>query len=92
MCMLESLLYCLAGLLLIAIIHNNHFPPLFYILLAVILAPSLVCVAVLAYKILAVLGVVGKLKSACASKRQTSECDNEPDRLTHPTEYSALLP
>ena len=94
---IESLLYCTAGLLLIAIIHNNTFP-LHNFILAVILMPSIIFVAIAVYKVLDVCGIANMIKMAYFSYRGRASCkstsDNEevePHRLTHPTQYTPLL-
>ena len=93
---IESLLYCTAGLLLIAIIHNNHFPPLYDIILAAILMPSIVFVGIVMYKVLDVFGIVRKTKTTYSSLRggagyNSDGNEAEPHRLTHPTQYTPLL-
>ena len=94
---IESLLYCTAGLLLIAIIHNNHFPPLHNIILAAILMPSIVFVVIVMYKVLDAFGIVHKIKMNQFRFIRGSAGYNgggneaEPHRLTHPTQYTPLL-
>ena len=91
---IESLLYCIAAVLLIAIIHNNHFPPLFHIILTMILMPSAAFVGIVLYKVSNVLGIVPKIKRAFLNFRTSQRSDideSEPHRLTHPTHYTPLL-
>ena len=60
---IECLLYFIAGMLLIIIIHNNKHPHCLYdIILATILMPSVIFAAVVTYKTLQVIGIVKKIK------------------------------
>lgn len=91
--LIESLLYCKAAVILIVIIHNNHFSPLFNLLLALILAPSMAFVGVIVYKMSCALGVPSKVKRVFWRRRASQDLviDSEPHRLTYPTEYTPLL-
>ena len=90
---LESLLYAMAAVLLILIIHNHQFPPMYHIILCVILLPSLIYMAVILLRVLKLLGVVPKLNQLILKGVKTELVDKniEPHRLTDPTEYTPLL-
>ena len=88
----ESLLYATAAVLLILIIHNHHFPPIYHIILAAILFPSIVYMAVMLLRVLKVVGVLQKVKRLIRRGAKTEVVVNaEPHRLTHPTQYTPLL-
>ena len=92
---IESLLYATAAVLLIIIIHNNHFPHLFRVILAIILFPSFVYAMVILHRALKVLGVYKMLKIRLIKKGSGPELDmsteTEPHRLSNPTQYTPLL-
>ena len=101
---LESLLYCIAGMLLIITIHNDRFPMhLFNILLTVILLPSIIFAAVIMHKFLKVIGILNKIEQVFVKlkklqifrrwtrKENADSTGNEPHRLANPTEYTPLL-
>ena len=95
---IESLLYCTAGMLLIILItHNSYDYGSGNIVLLIILLPSVVFVAVIISKVLKVIGIVKKTEKLFVKlikllvfKKQEKEDVNEPHRLTNPTEYSPL--
>lgn len=87
---IESLLYITAGCVLITIIHNNNFRPLFHIILAIILLPNVVIMGVISYRILMTFKVINKLKHAICNRKRNAPSEDEPDRLVHPSEYSPL--
>ena len=89
---IESLLYFMAALLLIFVVHNNHFPQLFHLILVVILMPSVIYMCIIMYKVFDVLGIVEKVVAMKIFKwKIASNNDIEPHRLTHPTQYTPLL-
>lgn len=91
---LESLVYFASALLLMVTIHNNYFPQIYHIILALILLPSILLAGVGVYRVLDVLGAVGKMKKVCFKKGADGEGEvsvREPHRLVHPTQYTPLL-
>jgi hypothetical protein len=91
---IESILYCSAGLLLIVIVHNNHFPQLPHIVLTAILVPSIAFMGIILYNISVVLGIAPRMRKYFTSRTADQEggLDGfEPHRLTHPTQYTPLL-
>lgn len=91
----ESLLYSIAAVLLMCIINNNKYPQLFNCILVMILMPSVIFVGVILYKVLQVLGIVQKISSAIKKLRGVGDdnttIDNEPHRLTNPSQYTSLI-
>ena len=96
----ESLLYCTAGLLLLAMIRAHKFPHPYHsnLILAAILAPSIVLMGVMLYRVSNVFGITNRVKRAVLKlkrallKRKAGEVDEpEPHRLTHPTQYTPLI-
>ncbi len=75
-------------------LHNNNYPQLFNAILATILMPSVVFAGVTGFKVLEVIGIVGKLKSFVHkfSKDTDASVEEEPHRLSNPTQYTPLLP
>lgn len=97
---IESLLYSTAAVLLIYIIHNNNFPPLFTIILAIIFMPNVIFMGIIVYKISHVVGVSKKINNSIVCKKlffrrannSSDQTENEPHRLSNPTEYPPLIP
>ena len=97
----ESLLYCTAGLLLLAMIRTDRYISYCHLILAVILTPSIIFMGIMMYKVSTVFGINSRLKRAVLKmngawlKRKPSEGshleESEPHRLTHPTQYTPLL-
>ena len=91
----EALLYSTAAVLLVyteslKLWYTNY-------LLVVILAPSVVFVCAIAYKLLGVLGILHQIKGIIVkikfgwSHNENESPEAEPHRLTHPTQYTPLL-
>ena len=96
----ESLLYCTAGLLLLAMIRTHKIPHPYHsnFILAAILAPSIVFMGIMLYRVSNVFGITHRVKRAVLKikrallKRKAGEVDEpEPHRLTHPTQYTPLI-
>ena len=96
----ESLLYITAGLLLIVMTqtHTITHPYHSNFILAAILAPSIVFMGIMLYRVSNVFGITHRVKRAVLKikrallKRKAGEVDEpEPHRLTHPTQYTPLI-
>ena len=96
----ESLLYCTAGLLLLAMIRTHIIPHPYHsnLILAAILAPSIVFMGIMLYRVSNAFGITHRVKRAVLKiqrallKRKAGEVDEpDPHRLTHPTQYTPLI-
>ena len=96
----ESLLYCTAGLLLLPMVRHHRSPNPYHsnLILAAILAPSVVFMGSVLYRVSNVFGITHRAKRAVLKikgallKRKAGEVDEpEPHRLTHPTQYTPLI-
>ena len=97
--MTESLLYCTAGLLLLAMIRTHIIPHPYHtnFILAAIVAPSIVFMGVMLYRVSNVFGITHRVKRAVLKikgallKRKAEVDETDPHRLTHPTQYTPLI-
>ena len=95
----ESLLYCTAGLLLLAMVRTHNFPHPYHsnFILAAILTPSIVFMGIMLYRVSNVFGITSGVKRAVLKikgallKRKAEVDETEPHRLTHPTQYTPLI-
>ena len=94
---IESLLHFAIALLITCInTHYFHFQSLFFnIYLFCFFLPTIIFVCIIIYKVVSLLGIIGKVKRGMFRRRlidtENVSIETEPHRLTHPTQYTPLL-